>query len=70
LLSFDIKVNTTLVVTAGQALIQPKSFQASRTFKGGLDDLNVAFTSSGEITGISLARPQNGQQEQQNCGVI
>jgi len=70
LLSFDIKVNATLVVTAGQALIQPTKFEASRTFKGGLDDLNVAFSNSGQITGLSLSRPQNGQQEQQNCGVI
>jgi hypothetical protein len=70
LLSFDIKVDAKLMVNAGQALIQPTRFEASRTLETGLDDLRVTFTNAGQITGLSLSRPQNGQGVQQDCGVI
>jgi hypothetical protein len=70
--SLNLNIETNLVVTAGQvSLIQPSRFQASRTFKGGQDDLILALTNVGQITGLKLTRQRNGQPSQsQTCGVI
>jgi len=70
--SYNIEMNASIVVTAGQvSSIRATRFRAFRFFVGGNDDLRVAFTDTGVVTGLLLSRQRDPQPFQlQTCGTI
>jgi hypothetical protein len=68
--SLNITVNTSLIVTNGQAIgVQLESFAADRVLRGGLDEFVVRRNNFG-ISGVRLIRQNTQSSQSQTCGIV